>query len=456
VRRVLLVGLLLLVGFTVTYGYIVTRQERVFRQLVAEGDAAMVRGDADRAVEVFGDAIRRKPESMVGYLKRGAAHRSRGDLTAAAADLEAAAHLDPMSPRALELLGDVELARAAYARAVEHFQASLALDDRSARVLYKLGLAQHLAGVATDGCDALGRAVSLDSRRAEAHYLLGVCLLAEERPADAERALRRATSLAPSLLPAREQLADLYRVQGRRLARIAEMEQLLSADERPARQVDVAEAYAAAGQTLRAVRLLRRTLEAYPEYAGAHLALGRVWLDASEQGRDGAALSAAIAALEQAVAIEASGEALTVLGQAYLMASRRDAAEAAFARAARVLPIDAPVLLHLADAAERGGRSTAARDALVDYVALATDSTRTPGVRQRIGDLSMRLGEPAAASVWYARAAEGPRVTASLLVKLADAHRQAGDMEAARAALARALERDPQNGAARKLEGQLR
>lgn len=454
-RRALLVGVVLLAAFVVAYGYALTRQERVFRQLLAQGDTALARGDTYEAIQAFGEAIGRKPDSMVGYLKRGAAHRSRGDLEAAAADLEAASNLDPMSPRALELLGDVALMRDEYDRAVEHFDASVALDDRSPRVLYKLGLARHLAGVDDADCEAVTHAVALDGRLAEAQYLLGVCLRARNRLADAEQAFRRAMSLSPSLLPAREHLADLYGAQHRRLARIGEMEQLLAADDQPARRVSVAEAYAAAGQSLRAVRLLRRTLEIYPDYGGAYLALGQVWLDASEQGRDQAALDAAIAALERAAALEPSGRVLTTLGNAYLAASDRSAAERAFARAAEMLPIEPPALLYLAEAAERDGRFSAARAALIDYAALAADADRTAEIGQRIGDLSMRLDEPVAAASWYGRAAESGRASTSLLIKLAEAHRQAGNVDAARAALALVFERDPGHAAGRAIARQL-
>jgi tetratricopeptide (TPR) repeat protein len=455
VRRVLLAGLLLLVAFVVAYGYAVTRQERDFRQRLAEGDAALIRGDTEEAVRAFGDAILRQPDSMVGYLKRGAAHRVRGDLAAAAADLTTAARLDPMSPRALELLGDVALARAEYQSAVEYFEASVALDDRSAGVLYKLGLAEYLAGVMTD-CDALERAVMLESRLAEAHYLLGICLRARNRSADAEQALRRATMLSPSLLPAREQLANLYGEQGRRLARVAESEQLLALDDHPVRHVETAYAYAAAGQVLRAVRLLRRTLEVFPDHPGAHLALGRIWLDASEHGRDRAALAAATTSLERAVTLEPSGRAWTLLGQAHLAASNVDEAERALARAAEMLPVDPPALLSLGELAAKAGRDAAARQALVAYAALTGDTRNRLELAQRIGDLSMRLGEPGTAATWYTRAAEGPRASAALLMRLAEAHRQAGAIDAARAAVAQALARDPDHAGARALARRLR
>ena len=99
-----------------------------------------------------------KPESMVGYLKRGDAHRRRRDPEAAATDLEKAQTLNPTEPRVLELLGDVATARQQHDRAAGYYGAYIGLDDRP-RVLYKLGLARHLAGQQKEAVDALRQAV---------------------------------------------------------------------------------------------------------------------------------------------------------------------------------------------------------------------------------------------------------------------------------------------------------
>jgi tetratricopeptide (TPR) repeat protein len=368
-KRAIAGAILLVFTGILVYGFTVTRRERLFRQLVAQGDYALVRGNSFEAVAAFTDAIARKPDAMVGYLKRGEAHRRRGDLEAAAADLERATTLDPGSPRAFELAGDVESARERLDRAAGHYSASLKLDDRSPRVLYKLGLARQLAGRSVEAREALNRALALDARFAEAHYLLGVCLRELDRPRDAERSLRKAIELSPTLLAAREQLAELYAAQGRRADRLAELERLLSADASPGRQIALAFAYADAGQTDRAVRQLRHAAEIYPNHAGTHAALGRVWLRVAKGGNDRVVLNRAVQAFQQAISMEPSASALADLGGALLRSDARQA-ERLLRRATEQLPVDPGAFLHLAEAARRSGHPELARWALRAFEAL--------------------------------------------------------------------------------------
>jgi TPR repeat protein len=69
----------------------------------------------------------------------------------------------------------------------------------------------------------------------------------------------------------------------------------------------------------------------------------------------------------------------------------------------------------------------------------------------------MRAQDPKAAVTWYQRALDaGGGTDAVLLVRLAGAQADAGDREAARATVTRAIERDAGNIAARALARQLR
>ena len=61
----------------------------------------------------------------------------------------------------------------------------------------------------------------------------------------------------------------------------------------------------------------------------------------------------------------------------------------------------------------------------------------------RLGELSVKLNEPAAAVGYFPRAAAEPAADASVLVRLADAQWRSGDKDAARATVLRALEREP-------------
>ena len=57
---------------------------------------------------------------------------------------------------------------------------------------------------------ALRDTLRLDDHLADAHYLLGLCLREQHRVSDARAAFEKALVLAPGLVPAREELADLY------------------------------------------------------------------------------------------------------------------------------------------------------------------------------------------------------------------------------------------------------
>jgi tetratricopeptide (TPR) repeat protein len=433
VKKALLAILLAATASILVYGLVVTRQERMYRQYVGQGDQETRRGDHFAAVAAFTSAIGFKPDSMLGYLKRGEAQQRRGDLEAAAADFQQAAAIDPSSPRIHELLGDVDAARRRHEGAAGHYAASVKLDDLSPRVLYKLGVSRHLAGHDTAALDALTRASQLDGRFAEAHYMLGVCFRALDRPREAEDAFKRALALAPALIAAREQLADVYGSQGRRTSRIAELDRLLTADPGPARQIALALAHASVGDAPRAVRLLSSASGLYPDEADVYIALGRVWLDEAREQGDHVALGKALEALQHAVAMEPSGHALSELGRARLAAPDPALAERTLRQATETLPAPPSAFLHLAQAAERNGHLPAARRALLHFAALAGDDV----------------------AHYLASEAEGPRPGPGLLLRLVQAQLEAGDPASARRTLTGLLDKDPDNAQARALLARL-
>src|SRR3954471_22776660 len=157
VKRILLAALVVIVARGALYGYTAARRERTFRTLIDRGDAALAKDDTFSAIESFSGAIALKGEAMLGYLKRGQAYRRRQLLDlppheshlpakmdpaadAALRDLRRAAEIDPLAPRPLELLGDVNYSLLRYDRAAEEYQKYIDLDDRSPRLLYKLFL----------------------------------------------------------------------------------------------------------------------------------------------------------------------------------------------------------------------------------------------------------------------------------------------------------------------------
>jgi tetratricopeptide (TPR) repeat protein len=455
---------LALATITVLYGYSVTRRERLYRRAVLQGELALARGDAFGALSHFDEAIVLKPEAMLGFLKRGEAHFRRGELDAAAGDFATASARDATATRALELRGDVELARQQPQRAAEYFAAFVRLDDRAPRVLYKLGLAKLTTGQPAEAAEALSRAVALDGRLADAYsvaldgrladayYLLGICLRELQRPRDAQRALERAVSLAPRLVPAREELADVYGASGNRSGRIRQLEALFDADPRPGRQLALALAYADANQTTRAVRLLGHATERYPDHAETYVALGRLWFEEA-RGGDRIALGKALEALQHGASMEPTGKALGLLGEARLASAHPALAETTLRQAIEKLPADRTTFLHLADAAERTGHPAEARIALLDYHSLSSETDRRlPDIARRIADLSVRLDDLSAAKTWYAAAARLSSSSSELL-EIARAQLRIRDQPGADVTLGRVLEKDPGNDQARALRG---
>lgn len=453
-------GILLLIGgLAAAYGYFVTRREATHRELIQRGDAALASGDLSTAIEAFSGAIALRGDSMIGYLKRGDAYRRRDELEAAVRDLKQAADLDPSATRPRELLGDANYARQRFSSAAGHYASYVALDDSSPRILYKLALAHHRAGHQSRAIQALGRAVALDDSFAEAYYLLGLCQREAQASTHALASLHRAIRLAPALLPARDELADLYRDLGRSQEWLEQLEALRALDPSPARDVTLGLAYAKVGQAERAVLTLRHAAERHPTYRQTYVALGRVWLDTAQTRSDRVELGKAIEALQNAVSVESNSEAFMLFGRALFLASDYEAAEKMLQQATQRLPVDLQAFYYLAEASERRGHHEPARRALLDYVALAgetLDPRRRATVARWLGDLSMRLDEPPAALGYYERAAATFNGDAEFILKMAEAKWRAGDLAGGRAMVDRVLENDPVHTAARALRRRMR
>ena len=447
-----LAGLLLLVlSAAGVYGYTLSERDRAYRRLVAEGDAALAAGDTAGAVESFTGAITMNGDSMVGYLKRGQAYRRRGEFTAAIRDLRRASAIDPGATRPLEELGDAYLADTPhrYGSAADRYRDYVTLDNRAPRVLYKLAFARYHEGHAAEAIDALQRAIAIEGDFAEAYYLLGLCHRHARNLTPAREALEKAVKLQPTLLAAREELAELLGALGRTDARLKQLGALAALDPGPAREVTLGLALAQAGQRERAVLALVQTAERYPDHAYAYVALGRVWLEIAQAQGDRVALSKARGALENAVRTDPGSESRTLLGRARLLTGDTQAAERVLEEAAQRRPVDPLAFSYLADAAERLGHYAVARQALVDHAALAgqdADERRRTASALRLASLSLKMNDMAGAATYLLRASGGS--DPALLARAAEAQFRAGDRGAARETAAKALEKDPRNALA--------
>jgi tetratricopeptide (TPR) repeat protein len=441
----LVVLLLAIIGGALVYQ--AARQERLYRALLAQGDAALRKGETYGAIEAYSGAITLRSDSMLAHLRRGESYRQRNEFENAARDFRVASELDPSALRPLEALGDVEYERQRYQRAAQLYEARLRLDERSAPITYKLALARYRAGNIDAALEALAQTLKLDDQMADAYYLLGFCHRERGRTAEALRAFEKAVAISPAMIPAREELAELFAALGRRADELEQLQVIAGIDRSQVeRQVAVSLAHAKAGRGEVAVLTLANALERSPDQPAVYEALGRIWLNLADLRED--ALSRALESLEPiASRADASSDVLTLYGRALLKAGESSAAEQALLQATRRFPVDQDAFLAYADAAERESHDQAARDALIDYSALVPADHSAPARAARIGRLSLRVDQPAIALPWLERASAGMPGDVGVLTLLAEAQLKTGDLERARATVKSALEKDPANAA---------
>jgi tetratricopeptide (TPR) repeat protein len=457
-RLLVATALLAITAVGAAVAYQAAAREREYRELIAHGDLALAGADTLAAIEDYSGAIGLRPDSMLAHLRRGETYFQRGDLDNAARDFREASALDPTATRPLERWGDALYQQQRYKASIEAYAARLRLDDRSAVVRYKVGLAQYRNRNLDGALTALREAVRLDGQLADAHYLIGVCLREKNQPAEAGAELERAVLLSPGLIPAREELSDLYAALGRRADQIEQLQMLAGLDgSRPERRIAVGLAHAHLGQVDLAVLTLGSALEQAPDQPLIYGALGRVWLEIAETRRDRPdAIGKALEALERAASSPtATSEVKTLYGRALFRDHQLEAAEQVLQQATERFPVDPSGFATLADVAEQLKHDDIARAALVAYNGLIGDDADFAGRALKIGLFSLSVNEPAIAMAWLTRASTAAPDDLKTIAALAEAAFKTGDREAAQAALKRGLELDPVNLSLRALRRRL-
>jgi Flp pilus assembly protein TadD len=436
------VALAVLVAAVVSY---VQRLDegRKYRQLLADGELALGQGQSHLAIESFSGALAIRPQAMVAYYRRGEAYRQQRQEDRAVRDFREAMRLSPAASEPLAALGELYDARGEFAQAAEWYrQAAERATDTDTDLLYSLALALYRSGSAAAAGEPLRRVLAR-RETPEGRYLLALVERDAQRLDAAIAALERAVELAPSLVAAREELADAYRQRGQSAQEIAQLVALVDLDDQPDRRVALALAEARAGQFDAALRRLDAVAAGAPKNSRAALATGRVLLARAERTGDRRAVARAIVSLEEALGGTAPrSEGLALYGRALHLLGDLAGAERILQEALATSPIDAEAFGFLADAAEQASHPLVARAALMDLEALQGD-TISPVERgrraRRIGALSLAADDPSTALKFLNQATDIGPPDAGTLGMLARARWQTGDAEGARAALRRAL-----------------
>jgi tetratricopeptide (TPR) repeat protein len=304
----------------------------------------------------------------------------------------------------------------------------------------------------------------------EAHYLRALCLREKGYVREAVDALRAAVSEAPGLLPAREELVDIYRAIGRQRDELDQLQALVALDrQHPERQVALGTAYARAAREARdaavqdrysnlAVITLSGALEQTPDHPVVFGALGEVWLDVATARADAVALRKAIEALRRAASSSsATSEAFLLYGRALALDNQLEASLGALREATERFPIDPAAFVDYAAVAERTNQLVVAQQALIAHAALVGDAPDSTVRAGRIGLLSLQIDETATAITWLQRALIGAPTDLQYLTGLAEAQVREQRGDEARVTITRGLALAPRSpqllALARKLNG---
>jgi tetratricopeptide (TPR) repeat protein len=295
---------------------------------------------------------------------------------------------------------------------------------------------------------------------AEAHYLLGLVYRDSQQPDEAAASLEQAVRLSPSLLAAREELADLYREQGRPEDEAMQLRTLAAMDQQLERQIAVAMAHLRVGRFTEALDVLKEPSIAHSNDPRVVLAVGRIYLARAEHAGDRPSIAQALSALEKALGGNAHrSEGLALYGRALYLSGDVTAAERMLRDAVAASPVDLEAYGFLADAAERLSHADVARDALISLDSLEGDtvSADVHSVRaRRIGALAMAAGDPRTGVEFLTQALKAGQTDAATLGLLARARWQTGDHDGARAALGQALALDHRDSELKRLSRVIR
>jgi Flp pilus assembly protein TadD len=190
--------------------------------IFSRGKALLLRGDYTEAIGVFQRGAAQYPRSGQLLLGLGVAYYSTGRYRDAADALSKAVDLNPSDRAAYFFLAQTYDASPVETDAVlSRFESYTKREPQNAAAQYYYGLCLWRSGAtgrspadASRAERALRSAVALDPSLAEAHYQLGVVLAEQNLNAQAITEFERAIALQPELAEAHYHAAQIYRRTG--------------------------------------------------------------------------------------------------------------------------------------------------------------------------------------------------------------------------------------------------
>lgn len=318
------------------------------------GTAAVRRGDLRQAVLQFRQALEIAPDAVQTRLDLAQALLDLGEMDSASQVLEDILWREAASAEARVLLGTIALQQGDAAKAREHFAAAVRSQPQDARA--RLGLANaytrlsqtELAGEAMSEFRRL-RSHERQTRQSDLRGYDDVAALGEElakvcmnasriyhaqgRSADSERLWRYAAAVDAANVDSRQALAWMHRQRGERAEAIELLRELAALEPaNPSYPLEVGRMCAELGQWSAAEASLREACRRDRALAAGHAALAQLYLQDPAQG------AAAFEHAQAAAELQPTATHFGLLGAACRLRGDRQAALAAWKRAAELEP----------------------------------------------------------------------------------------------------------------------
>ncbi len=388
-------------------------------------------------------AIALAPDRFDGYLAAVQLHFAEDRPVEAGEVLERARSAVEPTSEVRQLLGQSELRRNRLERAIAEFRAALELDERNADAMYGLAVAYRRAGRLEQAVQALEQLAALDSAYPGLALERGRVFEAQGHPERAVRMYERALEATP------DDLSLLLRLGTAQVAALqlddAEqtLQRVLAAEQsNPEAEHFMGRVAFHRGQYETALVHLNRAVALNPAVGDYHLWLGWTYLRQNNLAR-------AMESVQRAIDIDENlGAAYYVRGQVELRGGAVRDAAADFERALQLQPSLTIAYAGLAEAYDQLGERN---DAIAAYTRAVQREPSRGEWYYRLGKLQMEGGRRGEALVSLTRATtlgdameEPPNWLADAHRVRGDAHRAAGEREAARTHYRRYLELAPQ------------
>src|SRR5436190_925927 len=180
------------------------------------GSALADKGEFDRAIAEFREALRLEPDSASAHLNLGLALASHQAPEEAVVHLRRSVQLDPGSGRAHYALAGILLAAGQYEGAIDELRASLRVTPDSVEIHEGLGIVLASQGKLDEAVDEFRASVRLRPISAGAHNNLGMALASQGKLDAAIDEFHQALALQPEFAEARRNLTTALQRRQRR------------------------------------------------------------------------------------------------------------------------------------------------------------------------------------------------------------------------------------------------